>query len=98
MLWKEFTLCIRRKHVRRIEKVLTIKRLKHLKKIRLNKLCLNNATDNATIFNVIALIKETVKELVIRGSDLSKVSPDVIGPCLNSGTKLNLFLIFGGLG
>ena len=28
MLWKEFTLCIRREHVRRIEEVLAIKRLK----------------------------------------------------------------------
>ena len=87
MLWKEFTLCIRREHVRRIEEVLAIKRLKHLKKIRLNKLCLNNATDNATVFNVIAL-KESVKELVIRGSDLSKVSPDVIGICLNNMNKV----------
>ena len=63
-VWKEFTLCIRREHVRRIVEVLAIKRLKYLKKIRLNKLCLNNATDNATVFNVIAL-KESVEELVI---------------------------------
>ena len=97
MLWKEFTLCIRREHVRRIEEVLAIKRLKYLKKIRLNKLCLNNAMDNATVFNVIAL-KESVEELVIRGSDLSKVSPDVIGTCLNNMDKVEFVPHIWGTG
>ena len=69
-LWRGFILCIRREHVRRIEEVLAIRRLKHLQRIKFSKLCLNNATDNATMFNVIAF-KESVKELIIRGSNLS---------------------------
>ena len=96
-LWRGFTLCIRREHVRRIEEVLAIRRLKHLQRIKFSKLCLNNASDNATVFNVIAF-KESVKELIIRGSDLSKVSPDVIATCLNNMDKVEFVPHIWGTG
>eukprot|EP00092_Neocalanus_flemingeri_P033764 GFUD01036711.1.p1 GENE.GFUD01036711.1~~GFUD01036711.1.p1 ORF type:complete len:246 (-),score=70.24 GFUD01036711.1:20-757(-) len=97
LLWKRFTLCIRREHVRRINEVMEIKRLKHLQKIRFSKFCLNNATDNATVFNVIAF-KTSVKELIIRGSDLSKVSPDVLATCLNNMDKVEFVPHIWGTG
>ena len=89
-LWRGFTLCIRREHVRRIEEVLAIRRLKHLQRIKFSKLCLNNATDNATMFNVIAF-KESVKELIIQ-------SPDMIAICLNNMDKVEFVHHIWGTG
>ena len=97
LLWKEFTLWIRREHVRKIEEVLAIRRLKHIRRIMFRKFSLNNATDNATVFNVIAF-KASVKEIIIRGSDLSKVSPDVIATCLNKMDKVEFVPHIWGTG
>ena len=95
MFWKDFV--VHREHVRIIEDVLAIRRLRNLKTIKFNKLRLNNASDNAIVFNAIAQ-KQSVKELVIIGSDFSKVSPEVLGQCINNMERVHFVPHIWGTG
>ena len=81
-LWKMFTFCIKREHVRRMEEVFSIPRFQHIRRVQRTKISINDAMDNATVFKAISR-KDSIKELIIHGSNLANVSPEIISLCVN---------------